>query len=115
MYHTTHIQAARRFGLSRRTLLVLFLVIAGEIFSPCLLLVLSLLSLVFPELPDAIGGARETPNAIGNLATSDQGSHDGSPDDEGQDETVDTVPLRRPASLGGTRVGVVEEVEDQEL
>lgn len=70
---------------------------------------------MFSQFPDAVSWSRESANAVCNLSTADQRSDNAGSDDEGKDEAVDGVPGWSPADLGGARVGVVEEVEDQEL
>lgn len=54
-------------------------------------------------------------NAIRDLSTPDQGDDNAAADDEREHEAVDAVPLRRPAAGLGAHVGVVEEVEGEEL
>lgn len=95
--------------------LTLLLVTGGEVLSSRFLLILGLYRLLFSQLPNTVGWTRETPNAIRDLTTTDQGYHNGGADNEGENESVDTVPLWSPATLRCTGVGVVEEVEDQEL
>jgi hypothetical protein len=50
-----------------------------------------------------------------DLATANQRGNNGATNNEGEDETVDTVPRRGETLLSGARIGVVHEVEDQEL
>jgi len=49
------------------------------------------------------------------MTTPDQRSDDAATDDEGEDKTVDRVPGWGPTTPGSSAVGVVKEVESQEL
>ena len=93
----------------------LLLILGGEEFPPGFLFILSFNGLLFSQLADSVGWAWKTSNTVRYLTTTNQGHNDGSADNEGENETVDAVPARCPTSLRGARVGVVEEVEDEEL
>lgn len=100
-----------------RVLLVILRVVfsGGGPASPLLLLLLKLSQLSIPKCLDPVGGARQLSNAIGNVTPSNKRNNNRRPDDECQDEPVDSVPMRCPSTLCRSRIGVVKEIERQEL
>jgi len=98
-------------------LLFLLIVLAGlaEEVNPGVGALLDDLGLSLAELADLVSGAGHALEVTSNLATANQRGDNGAANNEGENETVDTVPRRSQALLGSTRIGVVHEVEDQEL
>jgi hypothetical protein len=96
-------------------LLILILILGPQELNPGLLFLRNLGYLRIPQLLDLLRRAGKLLDLACNLSAANQRRDDGGADDEGQDEAVDAVPRRSPAALGGTGVGVVEEVEDEEL
>ena len=98
-------------------LLLLVIVLTGltKEVGPGVGTLLKNLVLGLAELTDLVGRARHALKVVGDLATSNQGSDNGAANNEGEDETVDSVPRRSQTLLSSTRISVVHEVEDQEL
>lgn len=71
--------------------------------------------MIIPKLPNPIRRTRRPPNAIRNLAPSDQTNNNRGADNERQHKAINAVPGRSPAAGFGAHVGVVEEVEGEEL
>ncbi len=94
--------------------LVLFFMLGG-LLPPGFFLLEKLVLLGIFEGTDAISRAWQPANAVADLTAANKGYDNAATDDEGQHEAVDRVPGWCPAALGGARVGVVLEVEGQEL
>jgi hypothetical protein len=95
--------------------ILLLLLLAQNRIALSSILVGELLCLSVAKCADSIGGTRQLVDAVGNLASTDQGNDNAGADNECQNEAVDSVPRRGPASLGGATVCIVEEVEGDEL
>lgn len=97
-------------------LLLLFLLVRrSQEISPSFLFLHNHLLLLLPKRANPVTRAWQPANAVRNLASADQTGDDGGADDEGEHKAVDAVPRRGPAALRSPGVGVVEEVEDEEL
>lgn len=101
--------------MRRSRFLVLVLIVGNHLGPSGSLLVLELLSLGIPQCLDAVCWSRKLANLVGDLTSSNKRDDNGRADNEGENESVDAVPRRGPATLACTAVGVVEEVEGQEL
>lgn len=95
--------------------LVLILIFGNLLGPPCILLLLVLLRLCLPECPDAVRWARELANSVGDLPTAYERYDDGCAHNESKNKAIYGVPARSPPTSRGTTIGVVEEVESQEL
>lgn len=96
-------------------LIILLLVLAHNLGTSSSLFVGELLCLSLTECADSVGGTGQLVDTVCDLASTDQGRDDTGAHNERQNETVNSVPWRGPASLAGTTVGIVEEVESDEL
>jgi hypothetical protein len=96
-------------------IVILLLLLAQNCIAFSSILVGQLLCLSVAKCADSIGGTRQLVDAVCDLASTDQGNDNAGADNECQDEAVDSVPWRGPASLGGATVCIVKEVEGDEL
>jgi hypothetical protein len=104
------------FGFLLLIILLIILVLLTEnLLAFSRILVGELLCLSITKCANSISGTRQLVDAVGDLASTDQRHDDAGAHNERQDEAVDSIPRRSPASLGGATVCVVEEVEGDEL
>lgn len=97
-------------------LLLVSTLVLGDALVPLLgLLFLRLRSLGFSKSLDSVCWSWKLAHSVGDMSSAYERKDDGCSDNECEDKTVHTVPGRSPATLGGTAIGVVEEVEGQEL
>lgn len=96
-------------------ILIIIILLAQSLVAFGILLFGELLCLSITKCADSIGGTRQLVDAVCDLTSTDQRHNNAGAHNECQDEAVNSVPWRRPASLGGATVCVVEEVEGDEL
>lgn len=96
-------------------LLVLGLVLGNALVPLLSLLLLRLRSLRLSQCLDPVCWSGKFAHSVRDLSSAYERKDNGCSDNECEDETVHTVPGRSPATLGGTAIGIVEEVEGQEL
>lgn len=96
-------------------LVVVVLLSLGSLLATSLLFLSKRLSLGLAKGPDAVCWSWELADAVCDLSTTNQRRDDTGSDDKGEHETVHRVPGWSPTALGGSAVGVVQEVERQKL
>ena len=95
--------------------LILTLIFGNLLGPPRSLLLFMLLRLCLPECPDAVCWAGKLADSVGDLPTAYERYDDGCAHNKSEDKAIHGVPARSPPTPSGTTVGVVEEVESQEL
>lgn len=96
-------------------LIIVLLVLAHNLGAFGSLFFGELLCLSITKRANSVGGTGQFVDAVCDLASTDQRQDNTGAYNECQNEAVDSVPRRGPASLTGATVSVVEEVKSNEL